>query len=409
MIDNPEYDCENYKPYCSESTEFGYRVQLNCRFTCKICDVNPCYSKNCQFGCEQEENTKNAVCTCPKGFILSEEDGVTCLDVDECKIDKNLCQDPTPFCLNIDGSYICSSKESCDTNQSMYYQTNTCCDLDQEELSCGQSTLTTNLSPESIDKDQRILGGTRALPARWPWLVYILIENYAGEKQQCSGALISTDMVLTAAHCFEDEPENPVKRVDLFFGIDAKNLSALAPYDVIQRQPRIRQDGSLSIHTHHDYHNDHDNQHPVSDIALIELNKPVNFNLNVKRDVFPVCLPNGEVPVPGQKCFIAGWGWQKHYENPEMSETSENLMEVDLEVRSNAECLSLKTGNSSEVVSFDAKTMLCAGHKTELKDACQGDSGGPLVCQRCSSCNFYHRVTKKNGKVTILNFFDCEI
>jgi len=47
-----------------------------------------------------------------------------------------------------------------------------------------------------------IIGGSKAKPGEWPDVVAVL-----GSKGACSGTLIAPDLVLTAGHCIEIEPE----------------------------------------------------------------------------------------------------------------------------------------------------------------------------------------------------------
>ncbi|XP_069971033.1 chymotrypsin BI-like [Penaeus vannamei] len=45
----------------------------------------------------------------------------------------------------------------------------------------------------------RIVGGTEAAPHSWPHQVALFIDN----SQFCGGSLISSEWVLTAAHCMD--------------------------------------------------------------------------------------------------------------------------------------------------------------------------------------------------------------
>lgn len=53
----------------------------------------------------------------------------------------------------------------------------------------------------------RIVGGTNAKPGDWPWQVNIDYEfNSANPGAHCGGTLINDEWVLSAAHCFKDDP-----------------------------------------------------------------------------------------------------------------------------------------------------------------------------------------------------------
>ena len=43
----------------------------------------------------------------------------------------------------------------------------------------------------------RIVGGTEAMPYDWPWQISLLIDG----AHNCGGTIISSNFILTAAHC----------------------------------------------------------------------------------------------------------------------------------------------------------------------------------------------------------------
>ena len=71
-------------------------------------------------------------------------------------------------------------------------------------------------------------------------------------------------------------------------------------------------------------HDNFNNLNLENDIALIELEEPLDLDANdyVKN----ICLPEGEEPSVGTKCFLAGWGYT------EEDRASAVLKEVDLKI-----------------------------------------------------------------------------
>lgn len=61
-----------------------------------------CSETSCSHLCEEIEN--KAICSCPKGLKLS-EDELTCDDIDECNNDEEICGNLE--CLNTYGSFKC--------------------------------------------------------------------------------------------------------------------------------------------------------------------------------------------------------------------------------------------------------------------------------------------------------------
>ncbi|KAG1697700.1 Proclotting enzyme [Nymphon striatum] len=98
----------------------------------------------------------------------------------------------------------------------------------------------------------------------------------------------------------------------------------------------------------------------VNDIALLKLDKDVDFS----RNVWPVCLIPQGLEIPDETvATVLGWG------NIEKSgHGSKKLRKVNLKIYDDESC-----GRSSQIL------QLCAGDKSGQRDACQGDSGGPLV------------------------------
>uniref|UniRef100_A0A8D2M3D1 Peptidase S1 domain-containing protein n=1 Tax=Zonotrichia albicollis TaxID=44394 RepID=A0A8D2M3D1_ZONAL len=94
----------------------------------------------------------------------------------------------------------------------------------------------------------RVVGGTDAKPGAWPWMVSIQHPWIPRLKHLCGGSLISTQWVLTAAHCFDKV---------------------------------------------------------TYDIALMELDHPVKCSPYIQL----VCVPDTRLRVSElQNCWVAGWG-----------------------------------------------------------------------------------------------------
>lgn len=325
--DNPEYDCKGYKYLCNDPA-YGAQIQDNCRKTCKVCELQKCYQKNCKFGCDQNE-LGEATCVCPEGYFVDKLDSTNCIDFNECAMSTNPCSGNKPHCINMDGSYTCSSRPSCGARKSLYYRQDECCDISTSEPSCGISSAVKFENEDAMT--EKVIGGVKSDTARWPWQVYIIISQDTEQARKCGGTLISDELVITAAHCFDDVDTN-YNSVTLYLGVDNQNVSQIEAFDTVVRVPRIRRDGSYSIHVHPDY------SFPANDIAIVELNQKVYFD-DKTLTVRPICLPNGEVPVPGQLCFATGWGWTQQEYAPDVTDvTVDFLREVMLPIRSSTEC-----------------------------------------------------------------------
>ncbi|XP_056392708.1 serine protease 27-like [Hyla sarda] len=203
---------------------------------------------------------------------------------------------------------------------------------------------------------QRIVGGADSAPGAWPWQVSIQLKKLSS----CGGSLITDSLVLTVAHCLVSMN---VSEYTVYLG--AHQLSGLQQSGVVAR-------GVKRIIIHPDF----TEVGSSGDIALIELEKPVNFT----SSILPVCLPSASVKLPeGTLCWATGWGNIKDGERLPKPKT---LQEVQLALIDNMNCESMYNTNLGYNPKFKLiqSDMMCAGYKEGKKDTCQGDSGGPLVC-----------------------------
>lgn len=166
-----------------------------------------------------------------------------------------------------------------------------------------------------------------------------------GSRPFCGGTLISSNTVLTAAHCKQDVSQFRV---------------VVGEHDVTQRDGEQRVTPSQWI-SHPQYNsNSQDN-----DFAIIRLSEDVTFS----DTVMPVCMPDTGKNYDNVPATVTGWGTRSSGgSQPNV------LYEVDVDTQSNAQCTSSATAYSSRDITSN---MICASNPG--KDSCQGDSGGPLV------------------------------
>ncbi|XP_053119744.1 serine protease 33-like [Hemicordylus capensis] len=210
----------------------------------------------------------------------------------------------------------------------------------------------------------RIVGGKKAEEAEWPWQVSVR-EN---RVHVCGGSLISSQWVVTAAHCFE----GPLK--------PAEFRVHLGEYELPKPAPTMVSSAVSKIVVHPYYAGDG----LSADIALVQLEEPVNSS----RTILPVCLPSTVEPDPfpvGMTCSVTGWG--RLY--PDASFLTRTLQELEVPILGVDECNNMYQNDSStetetvpEGYKLIYKDMICAGYPEGKKDSCQGDSGGPLACKK---------------------------
>ncbi|XP_075043632.1 chymotrypsin B-like [Mixophyes fleayi] len=230
--------------------------------------------------------------------------------------------------------------------------------------------------PPVVTGYARIVNGEEAVPGSWPWQVSL--QDRTG-WHYCGGSLISSNWVVTAAHC----------------GVLSTDRIVVGEHDRSSSAEAIQSLAVSRVFTHPNWNSNTIN----NDISLVKLASPAVFGSTVS----PVCLSNpGEAYDDGRICVTSGWGKTRY----NALSTPNKLQQTALPVISNAQCKNYWGSNISDV-------MVCAG--AAGSSSCMGDSGGPLVCQKdgawtlvgivswgSSSCStstpaVYARVTELRG------------
>jgi hypothetical protein len=199
--------------------------------------------------------------------------------------------------------------------------------------------------PAPTDRAAQIVSGTVAPPGAYPWMVYV-----QSGKGNCSGALISPTMVLTAAHCMSvySPPTSVVVGAENVLSPPAANVFAVRP-DGWFYHPSYYKDGGMS-----------------NDVAVLHLATAVPPSVGTP-------LPFATTPPPtspGLPVIVMGYGRFK-----------ENGVYYGPDGKLRATAAEVRTGESAGICQRARSPIFCVyrpNHPEPVVTA-SGDSGGPLV------------------------------
>jgi secreted trypsin-like serine protease len=170
----------------------------------------------------------------------------------------------------------------------------------------------------------------------------------------CGASLVRADVVLTAAHCVQDDPDT-VSRED-----EARRYRfLLGTRDRLRGGERIE---ATRVVDHPQY----DPRSGAYDVALLKLARATTLGAPIRIAE----AREADRFAPGVEATIVGWGATVSGGPPVT-----DLREGQVPIVSDAECARGYTVTAE----FDPPTMICAGNLTGGEDSCQGDSGGPLM------------------------------
>ena len=212
-------------------------------------------------------------------------------------------------------------------------------------LLCYSSIWNVALASSTIDP--RIVGGKPVNGNdKYPFMA-ILYELIGNNKQfRCGGTLIGSNVVLSAAHCFDYIDYVEIGRYDQ----QDSNEEGMRGFFVIEKvkHPLFEGDATAS--------GDHD-------VMVIRIDGDASNFAKVSLDT----NENGVTLDPGTDLIVMGWG-----KTDDGGSTSSVLLEVEVDYVEHSVC-----SDNYESIEIITENMICAAR--EGGDSCQGDSGGPLI------------------------------
>lgn len=221
----------------------------------------------------------------------------------------------------------------------------------------------------------RIVGGSTASVSQYPWQAAVVFSpakrsGDAHQRQFCGGSLLTSRIVITAAHCVYDtdpdcsllcpisqahlDPEDVdvvLGRTTLSDSSQGSELTVSAVKYQSNYDPDFRGDGV-----------------PRYDVAYLVLSSPSS-----QGRIKIAGTDEGGLWDAGSPEEISGWGSTSKC-TVSCGSTVDTLRAASVSVIPDSTCGSASVYGSD----FDSETMLCAGVLSGGVDTCTGDSGGPL-------------------------------
>lgn len=200
-----------------------------------------------------------------------------------------------------------------------------------------------------LDRDSRIVGGDIADRNYHPYQAGIFI-TFPWSIGMCGGVLLSSRVVITAAHCTDHSTSSEI---------------VLGAHFIFMNEPS--QQRFIVRPENYIVHPGFDARMLYNDIVLLVLPTALTFS----RYIQPINLPPPEMSektFEGEIATVSGWGRFTDSSNS----VSDVLRFTQNEIKGNAECFDL-------FGDFVIDSTLCTITKTSQSGICHGDSGGPLT------------------------------
>ncbi|KOC66990.1 Serine protease snake [Habropoda laboriosa] len=220
---------------------------------------------------------------------------------------------------------------------------------------------------KALDLSFHIYGGTEAQSGEFPYMVTLGYKNNDTSddpspiKYNCGGSLISSQHVLTAAHC----ANNIHERVPVEVRLGNEDMRNVTNVQRIQISDIM-------------YHPGFKRSTNYNDVAILKLKTQVQLSKTVK----PICLQTKSLGIisitPRTPLVAIGWGatsFEDENSKPDKLLKTSGLSLVDKE-----ECDKHYKGHRKLPRGID-DSMICTRdtNSSRRSDACGGDSGGPLL------------------------------
>ncbi|XP_037951657.1 serine protease snake-like isoform X2 [Teleopsis dalmanni] len=266
----------------------------------------------------------------------------------DCKIDNNT----WGLCVNIKSCATALTVPNSEVKTCYFLQSEqfVCCkDFGGDELKTERKYRALKECEDFYPDADYVLRGTQTKPKEFPYMVALGWKSNEGNSTdyRCGGVLISSEFVLTAAHCTEFNGRPP--SVVVLGGV---NLSEddYTKYNITK----------VILHPLYDP------EFSYNDIALLKIKKE-------KHDIHPIACLWTSSDINVDTVTVIGYGNTRF-----VGSQSPHLLKADLDIIPNKDCQSFYI-DEDNLPKGILDQQICAKDPENKQDACQGDSGGPLI------------------------------
>ncbi|XP_077494487.1 chymotrypsin-1-like [Amblyomma americanum] len=218
-----------------------------------------------------------------------------------------------------------------------------------------------------------LLGEPISSKRQIPWIVQLKAVVRNRYTFDCGGSIISSNVILTAAHCvsYLIGKEDAVQ-VIVFYNTTIEYSGVYNYAESMMPYPQYDEVNSY-------------------DVALLKLQDPLRFDAFVK----PICLPMHKIQVQGKPLLAAGWG-----RIGIGNKSSTKLLYAELHALDDDICFEWTT----RLKDAETHKKIVTGPSIcvhERKSICKGDSGGPLSLLGANGKSVLVGVTSRTGGCTI--------
>jgi trypsin len=232
----------------------------------------------------------------------------------------------------------------------------------------------------------RIVGGTTASVSQYPWQAAVVYSpakasGNAHQRQLCGGSLVTSRIVITAAHCVYDTDPDCVNNFngqapclpndpggDGTTRLDPDDVDAVLGRTTLSDTSTGTEHGIVDTAYQGDFGGPAFNPSTVqNDIGYLVLNTQSG-----QGTIHIADASEGALWAPGVMVDISGWG-----STSESGDTVDTLRKASVPIVADSTCVD-DYNNDIPPAFVDPATMVCAGYQSGGVDTCFGDSGGPL-------------------------------